>query len=159
MRDLPVTHVQFYPVQYNPVIGELRLYRRILARITWDTPKPAAAKSIGRSAAYENMLKDHILNYGSLDRSSVTKEDFLSKQTRSKDAPGIGTEENLKVSVTESGIYKLTYNDLSDAGLDLSGVDPRTIKMHNKGAETPFMCTGRTMVCLIRAITSFFMAP
>src|SRR3989304_6674311 len=58
MRDLPVAHVQFYPVQYNPVTGELRLYRHILARITWDTPKPAAAKSIGRSAAYDNMLKD-----------------------------------------------------------------------------------------------------
>ncbi len=33
-----MAQVQFYPLQYDSATGELHLYRRILARITWDTP-------------------------------------------------------------------------------------------------------------------------
>ena len=43
-----------------------------------------------------------------------------------------------KIGLSETGIYKLTYNDLKDLGLDLSNLDPRTIRIyHNGGGVLP----------------------
>ena len=45
-----------------------------------------------------------------------------------------------KIGLTETGIYKLTYNDLSDLGLDVAHVDPRQIRVyHNGGGVLPEM--------------------
>ncbi len=40
-----------------------------------------------------------------------------------------------KIEIGNSGIYKLTYNDLVNAGIDLSGLDPRTIRLFNNGGR------------------------
>ena len=148
MRDQPVAQVQCYPVQYNPVTGEVRFYRRILARITWSgsaaagilkSEEPSSAKSERRSHAYENLLKGTILNYGSLKRPSVAGERLPRNEPESEttaetsSAAPIAT--TLKIGVTEDGIYKLTYSNLAHAGLNLNALDPRTIKLSNRGAE------------------------
>ena len=52
------------------------------------------------------------------------------------------TTVTLKIGVTEDGVYKLTYDDITDAGLDLKGIDPRTIKISNLGTETPIYVGG-----------------
>ena len=38
-----------------------------------------------------------------------------------------------KIGVTRSGVYKMDYNYLSNLGINLSGVDPRTIKVYGNG--------------------------
>lgn len=43
-----------------------------------------------------------------------------------------------KIGLPETGIYKLTYNDLNDLGINLSGLDPRTLRVyHNGGGVLP----------------------
>lgn len=43
-----------------------------------------------------------------------------------------------KIGLPETGIYKLTYKDLGDLGINLSGLDPRTIRVyHNGGGVLP----------------------
>ena len=45
-----------------------------------------------------------------------------------------------KIALSESGIYKLTYDELKDLGIDVSSVDPRQIRMyHNGGGVLPEM--------------------
>ena len=45
-----------------------------------------------------------------------------------------------KIGLPETGIYKLTYSDLSDLGVDVAQVDPRQIRMyHNGGGVLPEM--------------------
>lgn len=143
LRDQPVAQVQFYPVQYNPVTGELRLYRRILARITWDTPVATMAEEArGASPAYENLLKKTILNYDSLERPPVVKTNSSPSIPGTEVAANGGLTPTLKIGVTEDGLYELTYDDLIGAGWDLSGVDPRTIKISNRGSEIPIHVHG-----------------
>lgn len=144
IRDQAVAQVQFYPVQYNPVTGELRLYSRILARITWGgRHTDVSARIRGDSPAYENMLRSTIVNYQGLDRPLVGME---TQQSGDINAGGVGadgtTTVTLKIGVTEDGVYKLTYDDITDAGLDLKDVDPRTIKISNRGTETPIYVDG-----------------
>lgn len=141
MRDQPVAQVQFYPVHYNPVTGELRLYRRILAMVTWNPSlSESAVRKQGAIPAYENLLKKSILNYDTLERPPVVGETLPGNGvTRGVNASAPAT---LKIGVTEDGIYKLTYDGLSDAGLNLSALDPRTIKIRNRGAEIPIYVQG-----------------
>ncbi len=40
-----------------------------------------------------------------------------------------------KIEIEESGIYKLTYDYLTNAGIDLNAVDPRKIRIFNNGGE------------------------
>ena len=45
-----------------------------------------------------------------------------------------------KIGLPETGIYKLTYSDLSDLGIDVAHVDPRQLRIyHNGGGVLPEM--------------------
>ena len=45
-----------------------------------------------------------------------------------------------KIGLPETGVYKLTYNDLSGLGIDVAHVDPRQIRVyHNGGGVLPEM--------------------
>lgn len=69
LRDQAVAQVQFLPVQYNPVTQETRLYRRIVAQVTWTEPVSAAqASNRAASPAYEQVLAETLLNYEQLVR-------------------------------------------------------------------------------------------
>jgi hypothetical protein len=134
IRDQAVAQVQFYPVQYNPVTGEVRLYRRILAQITWEPLLSAAAtEARGASPAYENLLRNTILNYDALERPPVIDN---PSPIETPDVVALSTT-TLKIGVTEDGLYQLNPSDLTGAGFDLSGVALSTIKMKNRGAEIP----------------------
>lgn len=144
MRDQPVAQVQFYPVQYNPVTGELRLYRRILARITWNTTVSLEKTIRLPSPAYEPLLRGNILNYDILERPLVAKDVSLPESAETKNDSITSDGTHLKIGINENGIYKLTYDDLTDAGLKLSSIDPRTLRMSNKGTEVPIYIYGES---------------
>src|SRR5688572_27587103 len=44
-------------------------------------------------------------------------------------------QQYLKISVAADGIYKLTYDNLVDAGLQLAAIDPRRIQVYHRGEE------------------------
>jgi hypothetical protein len=48
----------------------------------------------------------------------------------------------VKIVIEADGIYSLTYDDLQNAGFDLSTIDPATIKITNKGTEIPLYIYG-----------------
>jgi hypothetical protein len=154
LRDQAVAQVQFYPVQYNPVTGEVRLYRRIRARVTWNAPLPlAAARGREASPAFERVLKETLLNYDALERPPVPDGAPSFGPTPPTPYPLFPTPyltsassstNTLKIGVTEDGLYQLTGSDLVGAGLDLSGVDPRTIQISNRGSEIPIHIAGES---------------
>ncbi|MFV1950830.1 MAG: C25 family cysteine peptidase [Nitrospinota bacterium] len=47
-----------------------------------------------------------------------------------------------KIGINEDGIYKLSRSALENAGMDVSNVDPRTIKLFNKGREVAIYING-----------------
>jgi hypothetical protein len=143
LRDQAVAQVQFYPVQYNPVTGKVRLYRRILAQITWAPPLPTAtAETRWVSPTYENLLKNALLNYDASKRPSAGDTDRPNDTAGGTVVTASSLTPTLKIGVTEAGLYELTYGDLTSAGLDLSGVDPRTIKISHRGTEVPIHVPG-----------------
>jgi len=156
LRDQPVAQVQFYPLQYNPATGQVRLYRRILARVTWEAPSPAAtAGARWASPAYERLLQSTLLNYEARERSATTEQpattEVVTTSLSSFPARAGRIEEGLfsaavtptlKIGVTTDGLYQLTYDDLTSARFSLSGVDPRTLVLSQRGVEIPILIAG-----------------
>jgi hypothetical protein len=119
MRDQAVAQVQFNPVLFNPVSGEVRVYRRIRARLSWEpTLSIAAGPPKPVSPAYEAMLQQSLLNYDALVRPPLS---ILSSDLSASDND-ISAQDTvsptLKMAVSTDGIYKLSYTDLDSAGLD-----------------------------------------
>ena len=48
-----------------------------------------------------------------------------------------------KVTVGETGIYRLTYADLQDAGFPVAGVDPRRLQLFFRGQEQAIAVPGQ----------------
>lgn len=46
---------------------------------------------------------------------------------------GMAEDAWYKIRIPQSGIYKLTYNDLQAMGINLSGLDPRNLRLHGNG--------------------------
>ncbi len=45
----------------------------------------------------------------------------------------LSTGDWYKIRVEESGIYKISYNDLQNYGIDPSSIDPRNIRIYGNG--------------------------
>src|SRR5690554_5406561 len=126
-REQAVAQVQFYPVQYNPVRGEIRLYQRIVSRITWDGAATQASegRARGSSPAYEELLRKTLANYDriaklpteqtppeqatvstgeSFSAAPATYLPFLFRQETSSVASRV------KIEIVESGLHKLTHS-------------------------------------------------
>lgn len=143
LRDQAVAQVQFYPVQYNPVTGEIHLYHRIAVKITWNSPPSSERDKVYEThPAYENMLKSTLANYHFLKRPSPVKAETLHGIRNAKTSESGNATTNIKIGVTEDGIYKITYDDLTSAGLQLNGTDPSTISISNRGTDTPIYVYG-----------------
>ncbi len=74
MRDQKVMQILFYPVQYNPVTGEVRIYKNIRLHVDFGQPAQVLQKGLNRNdnesssrtsntGAYKKLMKDMILNY------------------------------------------------------------------------------------------------
>jgi len=52
------------------------------------------------------------------------------------------TSTGYKLIVDQDGIYCLTYQDLKQAGIDVAGINPKTLKLTNKGKTVPLLVSG-----------------
>jgi len=48
----------------------------------------------------------------------------------------------LKMYVADDGMYRIDRNDFTNAGINTTGLDPRTVKLYNKGVQIPVSFTG-----------------
>ena len=144
LRDQAVAQVQFFPVQYHPGTGEVRVYRRIRARVTWDRPLPGAATGASQASSpvYEPLLRQMLLNYKALNRPAAGGHASPRSVTEVASGESGDATPALKIGLTEDGLYVLTADDLIGAGFDLTGVDPRTITLSNRGVEVPISVYG-----------------
>ncbi len=136
MRDQAVAQVQFYPVQHNPVTGETELYQRIVAKVTWQEPRVKVAQPSKVSADYEKFLQTALLNYSTLSRPAV------AQGTVASDINATETTTALKIGVTADGLYQLSYTDLTNAGFNLTGIDPRKLQLTNRKTQQAIYVVG-----------------
>ena len=54
----------------------------------------------------------------------------------------------LKMYVSDDGIYRIDKNDFTAAGINTNTIDPRTLKVYNKGLQIPIL------IFTVRVITA-----
>lgn len=128
VRSLIVGNVRVFPVQYNPASQTLRRYSRILIEVIYGEVSAPRVQNQD-----DVLFKDALLNYD------------IARFWKSRPFPPASVTPSVlatgpwyRITVSEDGIYRLDAQYLSNAGVDVSSIDPRTIRIHgNGGTEVP----------------------
>ena len=137
IRGVSVVRVTVYPFQWNPATGELLYSTKLRLRVNLENPFPPDDFGIqagadtrgpgpGHRGAFDGILKDTVHNYQGMTRTIPYLREL------EPDTPQF-EEPRVRLEITGDGIYRVTYEDLSAAGLILS--DPDMIQLFNQGCE------------------------
>ena len=145
IRENRVLPIQLNPVQYNPVRREVRLYHRLVVEVRFTSigtsAQPPLLSSIPgglhtESTVYDTIFGDMLVNPESADR-------WRSPISRAPAAPSISPiGPRYRISVTESGMYSITGQDLVTIGVNLDAIVPATLTLTNKGRQIPIFVRG-----------------
>ncbi len=146
IRENRVLPVQLNPVQYNPVRREIRVYHRLVVEVRFNSTgtrgQPSILSTVARgshteSTAYDTIFGDMLINPQSANQ-------WRSPIVRAPAAPSIlsTTGPRYKISITESGMYSITAQDLAATGANLEAIAPATLTLTNKGKQIPIYVRG-----------------
>jgi len=151
IRENRVLPIQLNPVQYNPVRREVRLYHRLVVEVRFvgvGLPNPSGMSApptvlstipMGfhtESAAYDAIFADLLVN----PQSAVKWRSPISRSPAAPSTPFTGPR--YKISITESGMYSITAQDLTTAGANVETINPATLTLTNKGKRIPIFVRG-----------------
>jgi hypothetical protein len=135
LRSQRILPLRVYPFQFTPSNGQLEVvtYVRFVIEFTYPQGKPlfdASDALAEEDNPFEPLYQQSLLNYQEAKRYRAFEptaygETQLLTETASA--------ERYKITVTEDGIYKLTYEALQTAGMPVNTLDPRTFAMTNQG--------------------------
>lgn len=112
------------PIKYDVNQGKIKLYKKIVFKVNFSSVSNLSFKTDKYSDA-------NYINYEqALSWNKYTP--VLSKT--STDSP-LSTGTWFKVAISEEGIYKIDRTFLSNMGINVSTLDPRTIKIYNNGGN------------------------
>lgn len=135
LRGRPVARILFFPFQWNPLTRELRCYEKIRVQIRFEQLLPPAMNEadrippVGSDRLYDDMLRKVVLNHANRRPPLREKEPCQPGRSERSDRTG------LRLEIVEDGIHRLTYDDLSAAGVDPQTIDPQTFQVFYMGEE------------------------
>ncbi|HEY3251575.1 MAG TPA: type IX secretion system sortase PorU [Ignavibacteria bacterium] len=136
LRELTIGNLNIYPLQYNPVSGVLKVYSRIRVRVSFgSSPLPFNRP---RSREEISLLKGSALNSDlALNWLSPKFKNDIRQNLLAPSVLAAGDWYRIQIDDNGSGgsegIYKITKSVLQSAGINLNGIDPRTIKLYGNG--------------------------
>jgi hypothetical protein len=130
-RSMILGGVQIFPVQFSPASRTLRKYTRIVIEVTFGAP---AGRRVQNKD--DQPFEGYLANYAVARNWKFDAAGPLGKTAAVSSV--LATGEWFRMSVTEEGMYILNASYLRSAGVNLSALDPRTIKIYgNGGRELP----------------------
>ncbi len=126
-RDQRVVRVNFHPIRYNPARREVLLYSEVRAKLRFKRASQSVPPPADKlESSYRNLLINYKKAKSWRHRRPLKKalgEGFFSKG------------EWFKIELKEDGIYRITYDEMKSAGIDVNSIDPRAIKIYYGGGE------------------------
>lgn len=135
LRSQRILPIRVYPFQYTPLIGQIEVATMVRFVVEFQYPheEPLVAKSAALAEEdnpFEPIYQQSLLNYQEAKRyRAFETQDELPAQLLSENNTG----ERYKITITEDGIYKLTYEALQAAGMPVDSINPQTFAMTNQG--------------------------
>ena len=145
IREQRVGNVTIFPIQYNPVKKQIRYFEKLKIKINFakSTQISKSFESGNRfPEPFEKLLSKSLLNYD-LAKSWRGRTSGLSKKLfQPADQLQMEKGDLYKIIVNQDGIYRVDKSDLQNAGLEVSLLDPRKIKIYDRGSEIPIYVSG-----------------
>ncbi|MFI5143997.1 MAG: type IX secretion system sortase PorU [Ignavibacteria bacterium] len=138
VRENVIANIVLSPYQYNPVTGTLKQYTRIRVRLTFGQ-KPVLLSRLRTNPELE-LLRGSAIN-SNIGINWINPKLNMQQKNASVFNSVMSTGDWYRIEIQDNGegssdgIYKMTKSFLSNAGIDLSSVDPRTIKMYGNGGD------------------------
>lgn len=138
VRENVLANIILSPYQYNPVTGVLKQYTRIRVRLTFGQKPVLLTRT--RTVSELELLRGTAINsnvginwVNPKTNNSPRNSVVFNSVMNTGDWYRIEIQDNGEGS--SDGIYKMTKSFFSNAGIDLSNVDPRSIKMYGNGGD------------------------
>ena len=129
-RGALLSVLQIQPVRWNERTHEATYLRSITLRLQHPTDPQPGQRRTTLSASLRTLT-------GSLPLPA-----FAGTLPLPPPASTSTAQTRLKIYVSEDGLYHINAGDLASWGVNLSGVDPRTIRLENRGEEQPIYVFG-----------------
>lgn len=150
LRYQRVAHLSICPVQYHPVLQEIRIYKRVILKIIFSECPQIRDRGIPLaddkgdypplSEEFERIMKYTVLNYSAVKDQGFSPFQRIIPPRRMERRRELSFDSNMppiKVSIEEEGLYTISGVDLQAAGWDPAEVIPQNLRMSNKGDEIP----------------------
>jgi len=129
IRHQRVVPLTVSPLRVNPVTNQMEVIKFVRVEVIFDTPAPASLSSAAaqsQSDPFAQALSTALANPEAIGWSIPSAPETLSEMSR---LSASSTTPEFKIRVEAVGLYKLTYNDLLNAGLPVASLNPRTLQL------------------------------
>jgi hypothetical protein len=128
-RDLTVVRIAIYPFRFSSSTGGL------LSMDSVDVQIRIQGGSGSFSGAPVRPLEDEYYQDLIVNWQGPVKSWKQPRQAMAELTDPWPTGDLYKIKIDASGMYRLTYADLVNAGINLEGLDPHTLRIFNNGGE------------------------
>lgn len=133
LRDQRYVRVHLQPFEWTRA-GELALHRRLRVAITFSGGDAAALATPARPDPYfESILARAFINF---DQARAWQPGAAAPiHNRPETVASTPPPQRLRLETAAPGIYTVTYADLQNLDVNLTKLNPRTLKLYSRGQE------------------------
>ncbi len=123
IRGQEFVMVKIHPIRYNPEREVVTIYERIKFRVSFVSGK-GGERII--DPYFEDTFKRLFINY---ENGKNWRKRRAKMRIEKDDNPWV------KIELEEKGIYRITYNDLRNIGIDPDFINPASFKLFTQGGS------------------------
>jgi hypothetical protein len=137
VRETVLGSLVINPVQFNPALKTVRQYTRIKIRINFGSQPVLITRkrSMEETRLFQGLAINSDIAHSWISPKLAGKKDGAAFNSVMASGDWYKIEIKDNSDGKSSGIYKITKGFLENAGINLSGVNPKTIKMYGNGGE------------------------
>ena len=134
LRDQRVVELIFHPVRFHPVRGEILRCERMVVDVLF---RRGANKSPIRNpqSAIRNFQGEEVFYRGTILNYEGARAWRRMRRAERAAARPFASETWVKIKVLDDGMVRVTGAELLEAGVNLNGVDPKTIRIYYGGGQ------------------------
>ncbi len=134
-RDLPIVRVRFYPVSFDDRRRVVELIQSAALQIHFGNGSTGGAGQLNRSAG-DYIYRQKVINYEQGRQWLRTTQRVLRKAADIPSGPWF------RMEILQDGIYRINRNALIQAGIDVTSLDPRSLRIFGHGGNPLPIQTG-----------------
>ena len=140
---MPVHVLYIYPIKYDKTTSSLSWIESMEVEVA----VPKSNQTILNVAKVSNNKKDFTESLFINNKNEIYKSEEISGLAKSTEIaadlnPILYKDHIFKLTVKETGLYKITFDDLLDADYPVENINPQRLSLFYKGVEVPIYFKG-----------------